>query len=60
MTASISLVAVCCSRASASSRLRALLVNKPCVLDGDHRLVRKGLQNLICLSEKGRTSCRRI
>ena len=45
MTRRISLVAVCCSSASVRSRLRAVqLLEQPHVLDRDHRLVGKGLE----------------
>ena len=43
MTRRISLVAVCCSSASVSSRFRASqLLEQPDVLDGDDRLVGEG------------------
>ena len=43
MTLSTSAVAVCCSSASLSSRVRCLhLVEQPRVLDRDHRLVGEG------------------
>ena len=47
MTRSTSEVAVCCSSASLSSRVRCLhLLEQPHVLDRDHRLVGKGLNQL--------------
>ena len=45
MTRRISLVAVCCSSASVSSRFRASQLREQAhVLDGDHRLVGEGLE----------------
>ena len=45
MTFSTSLVAVCCSSDSVSSRVARLqLLEQPHVLDGDHRLVGEGLE----------------
>ena len=45
MTRRISLVAVCCSSDSVSSRFRvSSSVKKPDVLDGDHRLVGERLE----------------
>ena len=45
ITRRISLVAVCCSSASVSSRFRVLeLLEQPDVLDGDDRLVGEGLE----------------
>ena len=47
ITPKISLVAVCCSSASVSSRLRACCsLNKPCVLNRDHRLIGEGFEQL--------------
>ena len=47
MTFSTSLVAVCCSSDSVRSSVRCLhLVEQPHVLDGDHRLVGEGLNQL--------------
>ena len=47
ITLSTSLVAVCCSSASISSRFRASEFREQAdVLDGDHRLIREGLQEL--------------
>ena len=47
MTPKISLVAVCCSKASVRSRLRASSsLNKPHVLDRDHRLIGEGFEKL--------------
>ena len=46
MTRRISLVAVCCSSASLSSRCVPEFLEQPHVLDGDDRLVGEGLQQL--------------
>ena len=54
MTRRISLVAVCCSSASVRSRLRAFeLGEQPHVLDRDHRLVGKGLEQRDLLLGEG-------
>ena len=54
MTRRISLVAVCCSSASVSSRFRASeLREQPHVLDRDHRLVGEGLEQLDLLVGEG-------
>ena len=55
ITRRISLVAVCCSSASVSSRLRAELGEQAHVLDGDDRLVGEGLAGarLVCREKPG-------
>ena len=54
MTRRISLVAVCCSRASVSSRFRALeLREQPHVLDRDDRLVGERLEERDLLGREG-------
>ena len=58
MTLSTSEVAVCCSSASVSSRVRAHLIEQPHVLDRDHRLIGKGGDKLDLLLGKGITSVR--
>ena len=61
MTRRISLVAVCCSRASVSSRFRASSsCEQPHVLDRDHRLVGEGLEPARSAFVKGCTSLRRM
>ena len=47
MTPKISLVAVCCSNDSLSS------LKQPYVLDGDHRLIREGFEQLDLRRSKG-------
>ena len=59
MTRRISLVAVCCSRASVSARLRASeLLEQPHVLDRDDRLLGEGLEQLDLLVGEGPGSAR--
>ena len=60
MTFSTSAVAVCCCSASLSSRgARLHLLEQPHILDGDHRLVGEGLQQLDLARGKIPGSCDR-
>ena len=53
MTPKISLVAVCCSNDSVE------FLEQPHVLDGDHRLIGEGFEELDLRRGEGRTSVRR-
>ena len=59
MTPRISLVAVCCSRASAIRVALFEFLEQSHVLDGDDGLVGEGLEKRDLFVSKGRTSVRR-